>query len=242
MTPIETLIVRAYVQSISRVVAESYLTYGASNTNDGLQISSSGIYSGTVPRKFNLEATGYGTMLVTEMADVNKNPDAPYSVAVVSGVPFVITGTGISVTATFDSDGVLMIGDKFQLRVGKCSTTIREVIPWEKSRAALAHPGAIIYVPSTEKSLERVQGYMCTMDMVIEFLTDLRSNDSEGLAEDIGCIENELNRDLTQGDVCWKSEINKVQKFDTDGVDVVGAQIFCTAYYRHTTADVSERF
>jgi hypothetical protein len=243
MTPVVTPIIRAVAEALCRVVADSYLTYSSTNQVQDLDIISSGTYSGTLPRRFLLEIISANQIRITEDTVLKDfTPIAPYTVTVISGTPFVITGTGISVTATFDRSGILEVGDTFLLRVGKCSTTVREAAQWPRVRASIAKPGVIIYPLPRKMDLASELGYSVELPLVAEFVTNERSEDGESLEEDIGFLLNELNRDLTLGGTCIRLYCTDVIPFNGDAENEQIAQIHFSVEYRHMTADASQWF
>ena len=164
----------------------------------------SGTYADTFPRMFNITVSALNRITITDAtlwADLGPSHPviAPVTQAYVSGVPFTLANTGISVTITHNATATAawLVGKSWVVRMAKASETVSSIEAYRTAWNDEPFPRLSVFAssddPDTQGTLES-----STKRLQINLLLDVDSQNRNGgrIEEILGDIENEMLRDV----------------------------------------------
>lgn len=203
------------------------------------RIALSGAFTGSVPRKFELEVTVLGTVQITEKtlwADLGLHAQYSDSISYTSGVPFDLTDTGVDITLTGAE-----IGDKWLVRCGTASSSVPAVYENYFQFETMPFPAITVVWLGGSHSPE-ASGYLDVTGTLACYLSVSASQFESGEAREIlGDLRNCLNRDrhLWDGSVCLANDCltNSDEMFDRSDNGSVIFRLDSTIKYRSKLKD-----
>ena len=162
----------------------------------------SGTYSDTRPRMFDITVSALNTVTITDAtlwADLGPGHPiiAPATQAYVSGVPFTLADTGISITIAHNATASWLVGKSWVVRMAKASETVSSIEAYRTAWNDEPFPRLSVFAssddPDTQGTLES-----STKRLQINLLLDVDSQNRNGgrIEEILGDIENEMLRDV----------------------------------------------
>ena len=158
----------------------------------------SGTYADTRPRMFNIAVTALNTVTVTDVtlwADLGPSHPiiAPATQAYVSGVPFTLSDTSISVTITHNTTATAawLVGKSWVVRMANASETVSSIEAYRTAWNDEPFPRLSVFAssddPDNQGTLEN-----STKRLQINLLLDVDSQNRNGgrIEELLGDIEN----------------------------------------------------
>lgn len=233
-------VIDALTDRLRYVVKDSCMDYSLkTGATPYFDITSSGTYAGSTMQKYKLEITSATEIEVTDVT----NAGVPYTETVTSAVPFALGATGISITATFDTDMSSNVGDIFYVRMNQAFETVSQVYPWYRSSSVTGYPSISVWDKVVNKEPIVHERYECTLVFIV--ILDYKDGTPEdpGIYEVVADIETVLNSDvnLREDDgtcLAHNLKITQPELFITEGTGIAQmAMITGEVIYRHAFND-----